>query len=94
MTARFEHSGSLACIKSRRRTVTSHMDTVTQSQTDPNTNIIINERYIINISVRVYTVIISKYATKINWYAKKISSLRPWNEDQKQSTFNTFKPAQ
>ena len=46
------------------------------------------------ISVRVYAVIISKYATKIVATQKRQVVCVHGTQDQKQSTFNTFKPAQ
>ena len=45
-------------------------------------------------SVRVYAVIISKYATKIVGTQKRQVACVHGMQDQKQSTFNTFKPAQ
>ena len=45
-------------------------------------------------SVRVYAVIISKYATKIVGTQKRQEACVHGTQDQKQSTFNTFKPAQ
>ena len=45
-------------------------------------------------SVRVYAVIISKYATKIVGTQKRQVACVHGTQDQKQSTFNTFKPAQ
>ena len=45
-------------------------------------------------SVRVYAVIISKYATKIVGTQKRQVACVRGTQDQKQSTFNTFKPAQ
>ena len=47
-----------------------------------------------NVSVRVYAVIISKYATKIVGTQKRQVACVRGTQDQKQSTFNTFKPAQ
>ena len=44
-------------------------------------------------SVRVYAVIISKYATKIVGMQKRQVACVHGMQDQKQSTFNTFKPA-
>ena len=48
----------------------------------------------LGISVRVYAVIISKYATKIVGTQKRQVACVHGTQDQKQSTFNTFKPAQ
>ena len=45
-------------------------------------------------SVPVYAVIISKYATKIVGTQKRQVACVHGTQDQKQSTFNTFKPAQ
>ena len=45
-------------------------------------------------SVRVYAVIISKYATKIVGTQKRQVACVHGTQDQKQLTFNTFKPAQ
>ena len=45
-------------------------------------------------SVRVYAVIISKYATKIVGTQKRQVACVHGTQDQMQSTFNTFKPAQ
>ena len=45
-------------------------------------------------SVRVYAVIISKYATKIVGTQKRQVACLHGMQDQRQSTFNTFKPAQ
>ena len=47
-----------------------------------------------NVSVRVYAVIISKYVTKIVSMQKRQVACVHGMQDQKQSTFNTFKPAQ
>ena len=44
-------------------------------------------------SVRVYAVIISKYATKIVGTQKGQVACVHGTQDQKQTTFNTFKPA-
>ena len=46
------------------------------------------------ISVRVYAVIISKYATKIVGTQKRQEACVHGTQDQKQSTFITLKPAQ
>ena len=46
------------------------------------------------ISVHVYAVIISKYATEIVGRQKRQVACVHGMQDQKQSTFNTFKPAQ
>ena len=45
-------------------------------------------------SVRVYAVIISKYATKIVGTQNRQVACVHGTQDQKQSTFNKFKPAQ
>ena len=45
-------------------------------------------------SVRIYAVMISKYATKILGTQKKQVACVHGTQDQKQSTFNKFKPAQ
>ena len=45
-------------------------------------------------SVRVYAVIISKYATKIVGTQKRQVACVHGTQDQKRSTFNIFKPAQ
>ena len=45
------------------------------------------------ISVRVYAVMISKYATKIVGTQKRQVACVHGTQDQKQLTFNTFKPA-
>ena len=45
-------------------------------------------------SVPVFAVIISKYATKIIGSQKRQVACVHGTQDQKQSTFNTFKPAQ
>ena len=45
-------------------------------------------------SVRVYAVIISKYTTKIVGTLNRQVPCVHGTQDQKQSTFNTFKPAQ
>ena len=45
-------------------------------------------------SVRVYAVIISKYATKIVGTQKRQVACVHGTQDQRQSTFSTFKPAQ
>ena len=45
-------------------------------------------------SVRAYAVIISKYATKIVGTQKRQVACVHGTQDQKQSTFNTFKPGQ
>ena len=45
------------------------------------------------ISFRVYAVIISKYATKIVGTEKRQVACVHGTQDQKQSSFNTFKPA-
>ena len=49
---------------------------------------------VMSVSVRVYAVIISKYATKIVGTQKRQVACVHGMQDQKQSTFNTFKPAQ
>ena len=46
------------------------------------------------VSVRVYAVMISKYATKIVGTQKRQVACVHGTQDQKQSTFDTFKPAQ
>ena len=46
------------------------------------------------LSVRVYAVIISKYATKIVGTQNRQVACVHGMQDQKQSTFNKFKPAQ
>ena len=46
------------------------------------------------ISVHVYAVIISKYATKIVGTQKRQEACVHGTQDQKQLTFNKFKPAQ
>ena len=46
------------------------------------------------VSVPVYAVIISKYATKIVGMQKRQVACVHGTQDQKQSTFNTVKPAQ
>ena len=48
----------------------------------------------IAFSVRVYAVMISKYAKKIVGTQKRQVACVRGTQDQKQSTFNTFKPAQ
>ena len=48
-----------------------------------------NEKY----GVSIYAVIISKYATKIVGTQKRQVACVHGTQDQKQSTFNTFKPA-
>ena len=47
----------------------------------------------IHVSVHVYAVIISKYATKIVGTQNLQVAWVHGTQDQKQSTFNTFKPA-
>ena len=51
-------------------------------------------RKVFILSVRVYAVIISKYATKIVGTQKRQVVCVHGTQDQKQSTFNTFKSAQ
>ena len=46
------------------------------------------------VSVRVYAVIISKYATKIVGTKNRQVPCVHGTQDQKQSTFNIFNPAQ
>ena len=48
----------------------------------------------INFCVRVYVVIISKYATKIVGTQNRQVACVHGMQDQKQSTFSKFKPAQ
>ena len=45
-------------------------------------------------SVRIYAIFISKYATKTVGTQKRQVACIHGTQDQKQSTFNTFKPAQ
>ena len=51
---------------------------------------IFTARLLCVVSVRVYTVIISKYATKIVGTQKRQVACVHGTQDQKQSTFNTF----